>query len=1326
MAGKALLFELIASDKASPAFLRVAGAADKAAASTERATKSMGAATARLGTVGASLTKHLTLPLLAVGAVSVAQAAKFQKSLNTIQIATDRTSAQMQASSKGLLAIAKSTGTGVSDLTDSFYVASKSGLTVAKSLAVTKAAAQGAKAENADLATVTQALTSVMASYGKTLTNPVAAMNEIIKGSALAKTTTQDFAASLSNVVPVASSLGISFDQVAGAIATMTQHGETAQRATDNLSNLITNLAGQNNVASQSLQQLGVNTVDLSKNLGKRGLTGSLDVVLDAIAKHGKDGLIVTSAFKQAATATASLQTEFKSMSPTLQANAKAFDAGKMSYKDFYAYTKSLGGQQFQMAKGFLNTEAQAKGFNNQLKSGNSTTKTLAATLQKALGGVTGMRVALMLSGQSASMFARSTEEVKKAATATKGDVLGWATTQDTLAVKMDKAKASLQVMAVEIGTALIPAISKIADKVSQAVHWFDGLSGSTKKFIGWSALVLVALGPVLSIFSRFGRLLTLGSRLATWRADMLGISSATQRSATSVAEAEAAQTRAVVTETDLQIAAIERMRLAAGAPIPMGAPVMRGGANAGVVAPGRGMGGMLVGTGLLIGGPMIGSKVGGKKGSRRNQAGTVAADAASGAGAGMIVGGPIGGAIGGGIGGVYGAYSSTRGIVVQGHGSIAPRGTSAPVVKPPTIFGHSFGGLPTPSSGVAVDQSIAALLKLDRAEQQAALASSVLGKSLLDLRGNNISTGAAAKQFGAALTDVAGRAKFSKAGLDGVSSASRVNRAYMTEALTAAEQHAAALQKSGKSAEYVRRALESDVGALEKTALHAGFSRREFEGMLKTMGLTPKQINTVMQTKTEKAKSEISDLQARINRIKQGKAPHLDANSAEARGVIASLQAQIDALRGKTLDIYVNTHNIALGGPKSSNRGVAVPHAAGGSVQDGYFTVGEEGGPRGWELGYKSGSKVQLWSNRDARKITGLDRLPGYAAGTGSKAPTGTQLSDVVSAFASLLAFAHSSTSAASDIRDAAASLRTAARAAGASTRELGRLATYSARLTALGASRDRVSARLGQRAGGTTAYDQLSAAQQNYSDSRSAVAGAVTGTFDISTAGQVYSDAPATAGSILSQLQKAAANATRFATLLKRLGREGLNKTLLNQLALAGPTAIDQATALAAATPKQLAQINTGYGQLNAAGAVAGTYVADQMYGAGVRSAQGLVNGLLSQQATLNRAIKRLGDGMVTQLKATLRIHSPSQVMHNLGAMTGEGYIRGVRSKIDGVQQASKHLAHAAVPATAGAGAAGGGDITFQVYGIEDPATFVRVAGTKIAHRQIMLSRI
>jgi hypothetical protein len=83
---------------------------------------------------------------------------------------------------------------------------------------------------------------------------------------------------------------------------------------------------------------------------------------------------------------------------------------------------------------------------------------TTTTQYQKMLGGMTGAAVAMQIAGKYAKENARNVREVGKAALEAGSDVLGWNKTQDTLSAKMDRAKASLQVLAVEIGTALIPA----------------------------------------------------------------------------------------------------------------------------------------------------------------------------------------------------------------------------------------------------------------------------------------------------------------------------------------------------------------------------------------------------------------------------------------------------------------------------------------------------------------------------------------------------------------------------------------------------------------------------------------------------------------------------------------------------------------------------------------------------------------------------------------------------------------------------------------------------------------------------------------------------
>jgi hypothetical protein len=245
-------------------------------------------------------------------------------------------------------------------------------------------------------------------------------------------------------------------------------------------------------------------------------------------------------------------------------------------------------------------------------------------------------------------------------------------------------------------------------------------------------------------------------------------------------------------------------------------------------------------------------------------------------------------------------------------------------------------------------------------------------------------------------------------------------------------------------------------------------------------------------------------------------------------------------------------------------------------------------------------------------------------------------------------------------EIRDAGKALYSAAKASKASASELRLLAKDERHLNNLALERDRVNARLGSAPTAPTAYDRLASAKSAYSDVRSSVRGAV-GAFDVTQAGvsqQVYTDkpaAPVSAGSILAELTKTAAKAARFAGLLRKLAKNGLPKPLLLQLAQAGPAAMEQANALAVATPAQIAALSGQYRSLAASGSYAGTLMANDLKGAGVRSAQGLVNGLLSQRSRLNRAIKSLGESMVHQLKHTLGIKSPSTVTHSIGVNLG-----------------------------------------------------------------------
>ncbi|MFD0393332.1 phage tail tape measure protein [Streptomyces nogalater] len=88
---------------------------------------------------------------------------------------------------QGILDIASGTGTDWRNLTDGMYQVEKAGYRGAEGLKVLKAAAQGAREENARLDTVTNAMTSVMASYHLKASDSIRVMNGLKTAAARAR-----------------------------------------------------------------------------------------------------------------------------------------------------------------------------------------------------------------------------------------------------------------------------------------------------------------------------------------------------------------------------------------------------------------------------------------------------------------------------------------------------------------------------------------------------------------------------------------------------------------------------------------------------------------------------------------------------------------------------------------------------------------------------------------------------------------------------------------------------------------------------------------------------------------------------------------------------------------------------------------------------------------------------------------------------------------------------------------------------------------------------------------------------------------------------------
>lgn len=81
--------------------------------------------------------------------------------------------------------------------------------------------------------------------------------------------------------------------------------------------------------------------------------------------------------------------------------------------------------------------------------------------------------------------------------------------------------------------------------------------------------------------------------------------------------------------------------------------------------------------------------------------------------------------------------------------------------------------------------------------------------------------------------------------------------------------------------------------------------------------------------------------------------------------------------------------------------------------------------------------------------------------------------------------------------------------------------------------------------------------------------------------------------------------------------------------------------------------------------------------LFSAGKSLIDGLVNGIKNAANTVFDAVKNLGDQAVSKLKGVLKIFSPSQVFHEMGAYIGQGLANGINSMTSTVGAATTTMA-------------------------------------------------
>lgn len=224
---------------------------------------------ARLRSFGAQVTQAgrdimvMTAPLAAVGAGAVQTGMKFETSFARIEGLVGITGRDLEMLKTRVLALAGQTAKSPTELAEALYYLTSSGMSAAEAAEVLEVAAKGSTVGLGTTQVVAKAAAFAINAYRDTGLDAATATDILTAAVKYGTIEADEMAPVLGRLLPIASDLGISYNQVAGTLAVMSRTGLDAAEAATSMSSIFSNMIKPSEAARKVLASVGLSMAEL-------------------------------------------------------------------------------------------------------------------------------------------------------------------------------------------------------------------------------------------------------------------------------------------------------------------------------------------------------------------------------------------------------------------------------------------------------------------------------------------------------------------------------------------------------------------------------------------------------------------------------------------------------------------------------------------------------------------------------------------------------------------------------------------------------------------------------------------------------------------------------------------------------------------------------------------------------------------------------------------------------------------------------------------------------------------------------------------------------
>jgi TP901 family phage tail tape measure protein len=237
------------------------------------------------------------VPLAAAGAgIAVGVFAKrsldaaiaFDESFTRIAAISNATAADISAWKEEVLSLAGETAKAPEELADALFFLSSAGLKANQIMPALEASAKAAASGLGETADVANIVASALNAYAGAGLTAASVTDTLVAAVREGRAEPEEFAGALGRILPIASQAGVTFDQVAASLASLSNIGLDVNEAVTAMRGVIQAIVAPGSMAADALKKIGLTAQDMLDAISEDGIIGALRM-LDTAARENTD-----------------------------------------------------------------------------------------------------------------------------------------------------------------------------------------------------------------------------------------------------------------------------------------------------------------------------------------------------------------------------------------------------------------------------------------------------------------------------------------------------------------------------------------------------------------------------------------------------------------------------------------------------------------------------------------------------------------------------------------------------------------------------------------------------------------------------------------------------------------------------------------------------------------------------------------------------------------------------------------------------------------------------------------------------------------------------